>query len=405
MAVPATSNRPTRLAYALALLGTLGLPLVSACGNTGKTRVIEERMPVYDTGASARVIMPGEAVPMGTGGGGGAVSLGGSRTQIYSDRQTDNNPEVPNWIKAPAGAGAYPVTKAYEAATGGGEEAAEAPERPLTRAEKQAARERAQLEALEQQLGQTSASRPTSSASGAGNQARPAPNPVRMSIADELAALRSGEAPSPRVAARPEPAPATPVPAVEAARPAHEEPGQRAHRIVDRDGDGRIDHWIYREQGTLVREVFDEDADGAADRIVHYEPETGLLAAIEEDSDQDGVIDAWTEYQAGDLHRRRADSDGDRAVDTWTFYRGGQIARHDQDSDRDGFRDRSAFYDAGRLLREEEDRDGDGRSERITWFDAKERPVRIEEDTDGDGVVDQRSFYERGKLARREIIE
>ena len=45
-----------------------------------------------------------------------------------------------------------------------------------------------------------------------------------------------------------------------------------ADGIVDRNGDGRIDLWIYRQDGEIVRKALDENHDGRPDRILHYDP-------------------------------------------------------------------------------------------------------------------------------------
>src|SRR5207249_6407223 len=71
----------------------------------------------------------------------------------------------------------------------------------------------------------------------------PAPSANGASFADELAALRRRAAPAPSFASSPAPAPVLAAPApVSAAPPAAAPTGQ-----VDRDGDGRTDHWITRE--------------------------------------------------------------------------------------------------------------------------------------------------------------
>ncbi len=178
-----------------------------------------------------------------------------------------------------------------------------------------------------------------------------------------------------------------------------------ADGIVDRDGDGRVDHWIYREDGRVARESFDDDFDGRPDRSLVYDADTDQVIRIEEDTDRDGGTDTWTSLQDGRVARKRLDANGDGQVDTWTFFRDGEITRLERDTNGDGFRDRIAHYANGALEREEEDRNGDGSPDKITRYDAQARPEQVEEDKDRDGRIDVVSHYEGGRLKRRELLE
>jgi hypothetical protein len=220
-----------------------------------------------------------------------------------------------------------------------------------------------------------------------------------LSIAAELAALQRtpDNAPRPRPVA-PENATAPP-PHTGNARPA-----AAADGIVDRDGDGRVDQWIYRENGEIARIELDENADGRPDRTLHYDLASHEIRRVEEDTDGDGNADSWTDYGNGRVLRRRGDSNRDGTVDTWSFYREGEITRHEQDTTGNGFRDRVGYYEDGKLKREEHDSDGDGRADATIHYDARERVLRREEDTDSDGRLDVISHYEAGRLARRELL-
>jgi len=218
-----------------------------------------------------------------------------------------------------------------------------------------------------------------------------------LSIAAELAALQR----SPDVAAAgrlPEPTPSG------FASAAHPPPPPSADGVVDRDGDGRIDQWIYRVNGEIARIELDETSDGRVDRTLHYDLATHQIARVEEDSNGDGVSDSWTDYEGGRVARRRGDDDHDGSIDSWSFYDEGVITRHEQDSDGDGFRDRTGFYVGGKLAREEHDRNGDGRSDTAIQYDERERVSRREEDNDNDGRPDVISYFEAGKLSRRELL-
>jgi hypothetical protein len=229
-----------------------------------------------------------------------------------------------------------------------------------------------------------------------------------LSIREELAALQRtpGNAPPPRPSTpqgiRPG-APSTPSARARTAQPP--EVPQVADGIVDRDGDGRVDQWIFRENGEISRVELDETRDGRPDRTLYYDLETHQICRVEEDGNADGVSDSWTDYENGQVVRRRGDGDRDGTVDTWSFYRDGAITRHERDTTVDGFRDRVATYEGGKMIREERDRDRDGRPDATILYDAEERVARREEDNDGDGRPDVITYYEAGRLARRELLQ
>lgn len=235
-------------------------------------------------------------------------------------------------------------------------------------------------------------------------------------FAAELALLREQAlepqaAPEPgphRAEAAPPPdAPSAPVaePQASPPRPREDPSLATASGQVDRNADGRIDQWIFRERGEIVRELYDEDFDGRPDRTLHYDLASHQVDAIEEDSDHDGRTDTWTALRDGSIQRRRSDTDGDGHVDTWGFYRDGELSRLERDSDGDGFRDRVTRYENGHLAREDQDDDADGRVEIIRYYDDQQRVIRLDEDTDRDGNIDLITYYKDGRLHRREILD
>jgi hypothetical protein len=399
-----------------------------------------DRTPVMDAGAGASILMPGESAPMvvpgaaAPGASGTVATPGaspdpgsatqGSRVQSGAPAGSAGPPismlggthvdeerhlsarEEPIWWKyltLPFAVVAAPFKLAADSASSPEEAGPALPEQapapPATApAPPRLDYESVRMQQLEQELDRRGASEPS-----------PAPRATaQLSIADELAALqrvpsaaRSGSAPAPagsRDAQRPL-APASP------SSQSSLVPSSPADGIVDRNGDGRIDQWIYREDGAIARRVLDDDFDGRAERSFVYDRATQQVVRVEEDSDQDGTVDAWSEYQGGQIQRRRADSDHDGAVDTWILYRDGQTLRHEQDTTGDGFRDRVGFYRDGRLESDEVDTNGDGRSDLFNHYDDREQVVRRDEDTNFDGKVDRVSHFESGKLARREIID
>jgi hypothetical protein len=239
----------------------------------------------------------------------------------------------------------------------------------------------------------------------------PAPGASGSSFADELAVLRRRATPAPENATArapaPAPAPTTTPPApvaIAAAPPVAAAPSASTGQ-VDRNGDGRTDHWITRENGAIAREVYDEDFDGRPDRTLVYDAASHEVVAIEEDTNFDGKVDAWTAVRGGQVVGRRVDDNGDGQVDGWSSYKAGVITRLERDANGDGFRDHVAYYQNGRLAREERDDDGDGRTDLVSHFDANERVLRTEEDSNGDGEMDVVSHYQDGRLARREVLD
>jgi hypothetical protein len=272
--------------------------------------------------------------------------------------------------------------------------------------------ESAMVDQLEQELDARNRANPARPEAPAVNARGPS-NPevggsnTSSSIAQELAALQRApqNAPAPSYTA-----PSTRNPELATAsapRPAQSRASQPAvaNGIVDRDGDGRVDQWIFRENGEISRVELDEDADGRPDRFLHYDLDTHQIARVEEDSNSDGASDSWTEYVDGRVARRRGDGDFDGSIDTWTFYRMGIITRHEQDTTGNGFRDRVGYYSNGKITREEKDLDGDGRTDSTLYYDSLERISRREEDKDNDGRPDIISHYEAGKLSRKELLQ
>jgi len=417
--------------------------LAGACGH-GRTMATDDRQPTVDMGVGATILMPGQSAPMpsrsatpgsgrvGQTGGGNLSMIGGASQDILRDRERgtelgtraidkekDLRGDLPGWAKivaAPFALAAWPFKKLAEALEDDPEPAVPdpaaqtppgtTPARPATAApapplDPQAARERAEIEAMERQLAQrraatlpTPAADPEAWQGGAYGNPEPRSSPARApSIAEELALLQAGIAPRPRPEQRS--AGAT------AAAPS----AGLADRVLDRDGNGRPDLWQYHDaSGAPTRELLDEDGDGAPDRTVFFDPATGQEDRVEEDTNLDGRIDSWIEYDGGQMARQRRDTDYDGFLDTWSFYRAGQLARQEQDLNGDGFRNRVTFFQDGLLTREREDRNGDGRVDRVSLYDREETLTRRDEDSDGDGLVDIRSHYQQGKLVRRELL-
>jgi hypothetical protein len=410
--------RSKRSRAALATL--LCLPGAAGCFYSRRAADVDTN-PTVDTGMGASILMPGQSAPaLGVPGGSGPAAesagstpeprpritmIGGSSIDKERHETGKEDPLLFKALTVPFAVLAAPFAAAADALRGDPEPGPpvpqQAPERPAAPppAPPPLDYETQQLQVMERELERRAppagAAAPPPQSAAAGT----APAGAPPSIADELADLqRAPQAPQLARAAVAVPLEAAPGPL--AARGAQ----APADGIVDRDEDGRIDLWIYRQDGEIVRKTLDQDFDGRPDTTLHYDPATHRLSRAEEDSDRDGATDSWTDYREGQVARRRADSDGDGTVDTWTFYRDGEVSRHERDTSGDGFRDRVGFYAGGRLVREEEDHDGDGRADVTLHYDEREQVLRREEDSDGDGRVDVISHYENGRLARRELL-
>lgn len=439
---------------ARSLLLLVALPLavgLGGCFHANQTYEID-RTPEVDTGMGASILYPGQTAPRmaapaartpvpsgattttqtgpatgsatgtappsssvsGIPGEGYAAPSGGAMTSIGGSRIDEKRKvhykEDPIWMKyvmMPFAVIAAPFKWTAEKlrkddAEPVAEPIAPAPApppqaRPAPRTDYDSVRIEQMEQELERRLG------PAGSAAAHSRKPR-ATRGAPLSIADELAALqRKPDTPQFVPATAPEPSERNATPSAAPTRAGSAQ--DVADGIVDRNGDGRIDLWIYRENGDIARKALDEDFDGRPDRILHYDATTHQVGQVEEDSDADGAIDSWTDYRGGKVVRRRIDADRNGQVDTWTFYRDGRISRHEQDTTGDGFRDRIGIYVDDRLEREERDSDGDGRPDVMIHYDASEQVARREEDTNLDGAVDVISHYESGRLARRELLE
>ncbi|MBW2541433.1 MAG: hypothetical protein JRF15_05010 [Deltaproteobacteria bacterium] len=353
-------------------------------------------------------------VPQANPAGDDQISmLGGSRMEETKHLDERNEPLVVKYLMAPLKLLAAPFILAKEAFEGEPEPGPPVPRRadPQLPSEQQSRAapppqpqptdyESAMLRDLERQLEQRGTPEPRTAP-----EPRVASAPTRsISIADELRELqRAPEAPL-RRADRP----SSPAPSAQTEAPQVRESGNpfpTASGIVDRNNDGRIDQWIFRENGEIAREVLDENFDGRPDRTIIFDLQSHRPSRVEEDTSGDGVLDSWTDYADGAIARRRSDSNGDGIVDTWSFFRAGELARHEQDTNGDGFRDVVSFFEEGRRVREERDSNGDGQADDVLHYDSNEKLLRREEDRDKDGGLEVVSHYEAGRLVRRELLE
>ncbi len=429
-----------------ACLAVVGAGLLFGCSPTQQSLPYA---PVFNTGARATIISPGQNLPpmqgqrsssssssgqgshsSSTSGGypgqasgapppgtppsayssaGEFTSLGGALTVDTREIEQPRNSLRANPIFWPFAIVAWPFEKLAEAVQGKGggpsqrqtlseraDAIVEAGGGPINESREQVQQdhERGEVEAMQRELERRQGgAAPSANAAPAAVATRQTAGGGTLSIADELAALRNR---APRAAAA-----ASPSGGASAA------PGAgAADGAEDRDGDGRSDHWIFESDGKKTREVFDDDGDGRPDRTEYYEPGGKRLARIEQDTDGDGAPDSWVLYENGKLSQRRADTNRDGQIDSWTFYdERGQVIRQAADLDGDGSRDRAELFENGKIARRTEDLDGDGQPDRTTRFDAQGNQTELEEDKDGDGQIDVKSYYAGGRLVKREILD
>ena len=347
--------------------------------------------------------------------GAGMAMLGGTEVEETQHVKIDEEPKFLKYLALPFVVAAAPFKYGADKVAGAPEPAPAIPRndtqpRPtMNPAVTTTDYETARLQDMERELAQRAA---PGGAPAAYPAPPPAPGASGSSFASELAALRQRAHPAPVATATvtaPTPAPVratapAPAPVVDAPAPVAAAPSAATGQ-VDRNGDGRTDHWITRENGAIAREVFDEDFDGRPDRTLVYDATSHEVVQIEEDTNFDGKVDAWTALRGGQVIGRRTDDNGDGQVDGWSSYKAGVITRLERDANGDGFRDHVAYYQNGRLAREERDDDGDGRTDLISYYDANERVERTEEDSNGDGEMDVVSYYQDGRLARREVLD
>ena len=344
--------------------------------------------------------------------GSGMAMLGGTEVEETQHVKITEEPKFLKYLALPFAVIAAPFKYGADKVAGAPEPAPPVPRndtqpRPAVTPTAPADYETVRLQDMERELAQRAA--PGGAPAGPPAPA-PTPRVSGSSFAGELAALRQRANPAPTatpVATAPTPAPATdpaPAPVAVASAPVAAAPSAATGQ-VDRNGDGRTDHWITRENGAIVREVFDEDFDGRPDRTLVYDATSHEVVQIEEDTNFDGKVDAWTALRGGQVIGRRTDDNGDGQVDGWSSYKGGVITRLERDANGDGFRDHVAYYQNGHLVREERDDDGDGRTDLISYYDANERVERTEEDSNGDGEMDVVSHYQDGRLTRREVLD
>ncbi len=166
-------------------------------------------------------------------------------------------------------------------------------------------------------------------------------------------------------------------------QPAYNKDTGRLERITyDRNGDGKLDAWLYMDGTRVVLAELDENYDGKVDRWEYYgdrpaslPTRTGrglplpasLIVRAEQSTRDDGRVNRWETYENGRLSGVQEDTTGDGRVDKWETYVDGALRQLELDTKGTGRPDRRIAYpEDGEPGRLEVDRNGDGHFAPVT---------------------------------------
>lgn len=106
----------------------------------------------------------------------------------------------------------------------------------------------------------------------------------------------------------------------------------------DTNKDGKIDRWVYVQNGFVYKVEIDVNYDGKIDSIyIYVNSDKGpILQRIELDTDYDGVFDDFVYYENGKMVKEEIDSNNDGKVDIWIYIADGYIYKVEKDLNFDG---------------------------------------------------------------------
>jgi len=87
----------------------------------------------------------------------------------------------------------------------------------------------------------------------------------------------------------------------------------------DINADGKVDEWVYYENGAAIKGEKDINNDGKPDTTLIYDSK-GVVIRTEADANGDGKIDEWVHYEAGKPVKAEKDVNKDGKPDTWLTY-------------------------------------------------------------------------------------
>lgn len=92
--------------------------------------------------------------------------------------------------------------------------------------------------------------------------------------------------------------------------------GDPSYEEIDSDHDGRIDLWLFFQNGKVGEEQRDTNIDGEPDELITFN-EAGQISRVRRDRNFDGKIDEWEIYVNGNLERRGVDDAYEGRVTRW----------------------------------------------------------------------------------------
>jgi len=166
-------------------------------------------------------------------------------------------------------------------------------------------------------------------------------------------------------------------------QPAYNKETGRLERITyDRNGDGKLDAWLYMDGTRVALAELDENYDGKVDRWEYYGDQPAnasgrddrglplprsLIVRAEQSTRDDGRVTRWETYEKGQLAGVQEDTTGNGRVDKWERYENGALRELQLDTKGTGHPDRRIVYpDDGGAGRLEVDRNGDGQFTPVT---------------------------------------
>jgi len=105
---------------------------------------------------------------------------------------------------------------------------------------------------------------------------------------------------------------------------------------IDRNNDGKVDHIeIYDAKGMIVRVENDTTGNGKINEWIYYE--NGIPVKAERDLTGSGKPNMTLFYDSkGQVTKSEADTKGNGKIDEWVYYEGGKPVRAEKDTNGDG---------------------------------------------------------------------
>jgi len=132
---------------------------------------------------------------------------------------------------------------------------------------------------------------------------------------------------------------------------------------MDRDEDGKVDHWEYYDDKGLVEKVGMSRRDNGLPDVWAFAGKDGKSVARIDVSSTSNMekIDRWEHYYAAALIAAEEDTNGDGRIDKWETFVGGAVKTAAFDDNGNGRPVRRLTYDGAKLVAIESEPDAAGR--------------------------------------------